>query len=35
MTIQNYFDKNCMFSFKKIVEAEVIKEIKNLGIKKE
>ena len=35
MTIQNYFDKNCIFSFKKVIEDEVISEIKNLEIKKE
>ena len=35
MTIQNYFDKNCIFSFKKVIEDEVIREIKNLEIKKE
>ena len=35
MTIRNCFDKNCIFSFKKIIEAEVIKEIKNLEIKNE
>ena len=35
MTLQNCFHKNCIFSFKKIIEAEVIKEIKNLEIKKE
>ena len=35
MTLQNCFHKNCIFSFKKIIEAEVIKEIKNREIKKE
>lgn len=35
MTLQNCFHKNCIFSFKKIIEAEVIKEMKNLEIKKE
>ena len=34
MTIRNRIDKNSIFSFKEIGKTEVIKEIKNLDIKK-
>ena len=34
MTIRNHIDKNSIFSLKEIGRAEVIKEIKNLDIKK-
>ena len=34
MTIRNRFDKKSIFSFKEIGKTEVIKEIKNLSIKK-
>ena len=34
MTTRNRFDKNSTFSFKEIMKTEVIKEIKNLDIKK-
>ena len=35
MIIRNRFDENSIFSFKEIGKTEVIKEIKNLDIKKE